>query len=910
MLIRYPLFTAILSLSGVLHAMQAPAQTVCGDRQGSGSGLVMDQSGALIIGASVTVKGVDEPLKTGRDGHFVTSCLPYGRYIVTIQSPGFAPARRPLVIGLGSQPISVQLRLMTVTTEITATADGTGVASQDIAGSRTLDKSDMAQLADDPDEFSRQLQVLAAAAGGAPGQAIVTVDGFQNSGQIPPKSAISFIRVNPDLFSAEYARPPYRGGRIEIYTKPGQATLHGALFTTQSAGFLNAKDPFSPDRAAIGKQRYGFELSGPMVKNRSDFALALEHRQIDQFAVVDAIALDSNGNQITVNQNIAAPQSLWEGSARFGFLPTAKNNLSVTLTANVNSLANQGVGGSVLAEAGYNSQQSQYTLQVANLQTLTPTLLHETRFGYTWNYRADSPNSTAPSLQIAGAFTGGGDTTGEQQTHERDLEFDDDLLYSRGKHNLKAGIELLDTSLNDTATSGFNGTYIFGGGNAPALDGSGTTIAITGLEQYRRALLGLPGGTPTQFNVTIGMPVVSLNQLQTVLYAQDQWKFRPRLQFALGMRWAMQDQPVTVGNVAPRLGVSWAPDHKQKTVFHARTGLFFGTVDPQTALTAHQLNGTIQSILQISDPVYGSPLTTGTSSVSTERAPLPGLTQTPSLQSHLGVEHDFPGHWHVQGNLYLVHAWNVLRSRNINSPLNNSPSGPRPIAPDLNLFQFQQSGRLGGNVIFAGVEQHSLKRLQIFAGYIRIDLRGDADSATSFPQSSTSDSGEIARPSWDATHQVIAFTNWVLPRAVNLSFQFNAASGMPYNVTTGFDNNGDGVFNDRPVFASAQTGGSDIPIYNTRFGMLSPEGLGPTIGRNAGTLPWNIHLDANLSRSFRLPHPTDKSGNSLSVNLRSTNLLNHNNVLAVGGILGSPLFGQPYQSDPGRRIEAGLRYSF
>jgi len=252
----------------------------------------------------------------------------------------------------------------------------------------------------------------------------------------------------------------------------------------------------------------------------------------------------------------------------------------------------------------------------------------------------------------------------------------------------------------------------------------------------------------------------------------------------------------------------------------------------------------------------------------------------------------------------------VLRSRNINAPLNNSPAGPRPIAPNLNLFQFQQSGRLGGNVVFAGVDQHSLKHLQIFAGYIRMDLRGNADSATSFAESGTSDRGEIARPSWQATHQVLVFSNYALPRGVNLSFQFNAASGQPYNVTTGFDNNGDGVFNDRPVFASVPTGTAAVPVYNTRFGLLSPEGSGSSIGRNAGTLPWNVHLDSNLSRSFTLPHVAGKEGRSLAVNLRSTNLLNHNDVLAVGGVLGSPLFGQAYQSDPGRRIEAGLRYSF
>jgi len=368
----------------------------------------------------------------------------------------------------------------------------------------------------------------------------------------------------------------------------------------------------------------------------------------------------------------------------------------------------------------------------------------------------------------------------------------------------------------------------------------------------------------------------------------------------------MQNNPVTVGNLAPRVGVSWAPDRKQKTIFHARTGLFFGTVDARTALTARQLDGTNQRQTLIESPTYGSPLNSGSLTITTLRAPLPGLTQTPSLQSHLGVEHDFPRHWHAQANLYLVHAWDVLRSRNINAPLNGLPGGTRPLAANLNLYQFQQTGRLGGNVLFVGVDQHSLKRLQIFAGYVRMDLRGNADSESAFPQSSTSDRGETARPSWAATHQAIAFSNYVLPRKVNLSFQFNAASGAPYNVVTGFDNNGDGVFNDRPILSQSSNTGA----YSTPFGFLSPTGTGTPIGRNAGTLPWNVHLDSNLSRTFALSHKTGKEGQSLSINLRSTNLLNHTNVLAVGAVLGSPLFGKAYQADPGRRVEAGLRWSF
>ncbi len=383
------------------------------------------------------------------------------------------------------------------------------------------------------------------------------------------------------------------------------------------------------------------------------------------------------------------------------------------------------------------------------------------------------------------------------------------------------GVELLNANVNDRLPTNFNGTYIFGGGAAPALNASnipaGGTVIINGLEQYRRALAGLPGGTPTQFAVTTGTAPVSLNQLRVEPYAQDIWKVNKRLELSLGLRYSIQSSPNTFGNVAPRFGVAWSPDRHQRWVLHARTGLFYTPIDTSTTLEAYRLNGIRQTQLQISNPVYGSPLTTGTGTIATVRAPLPSLSQIPSIQTHFGVEHDFPGHWHAQVNLYLARAWDDLRSRNINAPLNGNPTGPRPLPGSGNIYQFQQSGGLGGNVIFAGVDQHSLKHLQIFAGYIHMNLKTNADTATLFPQSTYSNAGEYARPTWLATHHFIAFTNYVFPLGIVLSNQFDAASGNPYNVTTGFDNNGDGVFNDRPFFASAGSAGS----IATRFGTLS-----------------------------------------------------------------------------------------
>lgn len=899
---RTTLATAMFLATVASHAV---AQQ-CGGTNSRALVEVLDPTGAAVPNATVKVEGEVAGRSDGH-GNYTSGCVAAGAHQVTVEAMGFDAVTARVVAG--GQALTIRVKPLTVETTVDAVQDEP-VSTESVGGTKTLEAKDIKQLADDPDEFARQLQVLAAAAGGAPGQAIIAVDGFQNSGRIPPKSAIAFIRVNPDLFSAEYERPPYQGGRVEIYTKPGQSRLHGALFTTQSAQFLNAKDPFAPSRAAIGKQRYGFELGGPIQRNRSDFFVALEHRQIDQFAVVNAVTLDATLNPVQTTANVPTPQSLWQGSLRLASFLTAKNNFTGTYTVTHDGLTNVGAGGAVLEEAGYDSQQREHAIRLTNLQTVSATTLHETRVGLTFRLRDDTPRSTAAQVQVAGAFTGGGATTQALSSHEFDLEVDDDVLLQVRKHNLKLGVELLNANVNDRLPTNFNGLYIFGGGTAPALNANGSlaggTTTINGLEQYRRALAGLAGGKATQYAVTTGTAPVGLNQLRIVPYAQDIWKVRKRLELSLGLRYSVQSSPDTFGNVAPRFGLAWSPDRRQRWVLHARTGLFYTPIDAATTLETYRLNGTRQTQVQIYTPVLGAPLTTGSSSVTTLRTALPNLSQIPSVQTHFGVEHDFPGHWHAQVNVYLARAWNDLRSRNINAPLNGNPAGPRPFAANTNLYQFQQTGGLGGNVIFAGVDQHSLKHLQVFAGYIHMNLKTNADTPTLFPQSTYSNAGEYARPTWLATHHFIAFTNYVFPLGIVLSNQFDAASGNPYNVTTGFDSNGDGIFNDRPHFAL----GTDTGAISTRFGTLASIGSGSSIGRNAGTLPWNMHLDGNLSRTFNLPHAAEHEAQTLALNLRSTNLLNHTNGTAVGGVLGSPLFGRTYAADPGRRIEVGLRYSF
>jgi len=634
-------------------------------------------------------------------------------------------------------------------------------------------------------------------------------------------------------------------------------------------------------------------------------------RNIDEFATINAITLDSSGNQQSSVANVPTPQRLWIGNANVSWQINTKNLLTTSYTANVNSLDNLGTGGTSLRENGYNSTQAEHTIRATNITTVSPRMVHEARASISWRTRNDAPNSTTPQIQVAGAFTSGGAASQALHTRETVTEVDDDVLYSRGKHMLKAGVQILNIAENQQLPQNFNGTFVFGGGLAPALDANGNPIpgsstAISGLEQYRRAQLGIAGGTPTVYTITSGSPAVDFNIFRTAFFVQDQWKLRPRLQLALGLRYALQSAPGSFANFTPRVGISWSPDKKQTWVIRARAGLFAGKTDSTVVSEAERLNGLRQTSSTVYSPAsFSNPLENATP-ITTVKTFAPSVSQSPSLQTHFGVEHELAHHWHAQANFYVARAWNDMRTRNINTPLNGSPTGPRPFAPNTNILQFQQTGRLSGDVLFVGLDQHSYRRFQIFVGYLRLNLRSNADDATTAPQSAYSDTGEYARPTWEQTHRIFALGTLQLPRKIALTGNLDSASGAPFNILTGIDNNGDGNFNDRPNYATPGSTGA----VSTKYGELTTVGGNGILPRNAGTMPWTIHLDMNLSRSFVLnPHAADNP-QTLAVNLRSANILNHTNVTSVGNTLGSPLFARPYAADASRRIELGLRYSF
>jgi hypothetical protein len=285
---------------------------------------------------------------------------------------------------------------------------------------------------------------------------------------------------------------------------------------------------------------------------------------------------------------------------------------------------------------------------------------------------------------------------------------------------------------------------------------------------------------------------------------------------------------------------------------------------------------------------------------------------------NLGFTKTFPKGFTFSADYYIGEMWHYNRTENINSPANGSPTGPRPNGANLNILQMQGSGRGYANVEFFGLGNQALKRVQFFAGAVRADVVDDTDDSPFFtPQTTGANAGEYARRDGQGLWNVFGNATLNLPGKMVWSANYNGQGLGAYNITTGFDNNGDGDFNDRPQYAPAGTPLCSVnpnvsPCgYATRWGELVTSGGIGSLPRNKGDMPWTFYLDSNLQRAFKVTrNPKAEHQQTLTVNLRSSNVLNHMNVTSVGGVLGSPLFGVPYAADNGRRVEVGLRYAF
>ncbi len=866
----------VLSLL-VLLAATAFAQATLGTLKG----LISDETGAVIPNTKVTVTSgrFVRTVQSAADGSYTVPGLPSGTYTITAIAPGLGQFQNQAVNinAGGTATLNIQLRVQMETQQVTVQETSSNQVSTDPSsnvGALVLKGSDLEALPDDPDDLADDLQALAGPSAG-PNGAQMFIDGF-TGGRLPPKESIREIRINQNPFSAEYDRLGY--GRIEVFTKPGSDKFHGQANFNFSDGVFDARNPYAQNKAPFLYKNYGANLSGPLTK-KSSFFVDFEKRDLDENAVVNAQTVDPATFAITpIQQAILTPIRRTTFSPRADYQLSPNITLMGRYTYTQSSLTNGGVGLFTLPETGYNSSNTQQSLQLTETQIIGTKAVNETRFQYLRDRVSQTALDPAKTqINVLEAFIGGGSTIGRGGfNNDNRYELQNYTSITHGPHTIRFGGRLRAVQLDTASYSNFNGQFIFTGGPGPELDANnqptGKTIPISSIEAYRRTLLfSSPqfnysaaqiralGGEPSQFSIAGGTAEAGVNQFDVGVFVQDDWRVKPNFTLSLGLRYETQTNIHDWTDVAPRIGFAWAPGAKGnrpgKTVIRGGSGVFYDRFAESNTLAAERfsVNGPLQTsyLLQgaavdfANVPVVGSL----TGKPQTLREVYAGLRAPYIIQSAIGVERQLPFNSTIAVTFTNSHGIHEFNLRDVNAPLPGQTVRPNPSIG--NKYLYESNGIFNQNQLMLNWNTRFSRSLMVSAGYVLNHASSTSDGVGSLPANQYDLSAEYGRSSMDIRHRIFLVGSLVTKWNLRLSPFITAHSGQPFNIYVGRDLNGDFIINDRPAIAPASEA-SKANIVSTPFGTFNTAPIpGQTvISRNYGNGPGFFSVNLRLSRTW------------------------------------------------------------
>jgi hypothetical protein len=868
--------TAVIVLIALLIAPLAPAQ---GRTDATLRITVVDPSGAVIVGARASLipsAGVSAPsvasLDTGARGDATFTAIEPGRYTIHIESPGFEPADvRDYRVRAGDNRREIKLAIAKFAETVQVGRDPRERASdpRGDAFATVLNQAQIDELPDDPDEMEQALREM-----GGPGS-VLRVNGFRG-GRLPPKGQIQQIRFRRNMFAADAHEPGFVS--IDITTKPGIDTWRGSTTMGFRNATLNARNAFAPEKGDEQHERYGFSLSGPLWKQHTSLSLSADG--VDAFDTKTIVAQMPSGYYA---DSIRKPNDAINVTARLEHMLTKSQMLRAELQRNRTKADNLGVGDYDLLERGYSQAGTENLLRISNTGAIGKTLYNEFRVQWRADDTTFAPASVAPAVLVLNAFNAGGaQLSGTRASNT--VSITNDLDIATGRHAIRAGAQLDAGRYRTTELRNATGTFTFA------------------------SLAAYDAGQPTTYSRNAGDPFVEIGQVQLGLYVQDDFRARQDLTISAGLREEYQNQ---IGglHVAPRGGIAWSPFKNGKTTIRGGGGIFYDWLDAQSYEQGVQLDGTHQQIDTIVQPGYPNALLGGQAVAwPAGRVQFAATLQQPRLAETIAaVEQTFPGDVRVNTMFIRRRGSNLLRGVNINAPLANGVR-PDPAAGTVTEIQSIAGSlfdAISVNLNYARMQQ----RLFIAANYIFGRSLDDTDGLFSLPADNYNLAAERGPALGFARHRFMSMANLPLPNRFRLGTSLRVTSGTPYNITTGRDDNGDTVSNDRPAGVTRNTaiGTTQIDLglrlsWGIAFGGAAPPPAAPQVRVVRGD-----SADPLSSMSGG-----DNGGKRYAIELyaQAYNALNHLNALNFSGVVGSPFFGTATSATAPRRIELGARLNF
>jgi hypothetical protein len=852
----------LLASAGILETRPSSAQVSTGGVRVIG-GVVLDPSGAAIPRAKVILIRADRTLvdqsSTDNTGGFRFNHVAVGEYTVDIQAPGFRETKVRAVVGAKQVPslrivMPIEVENQTVNVE----AGGAPLVSTDIGGNQnanTIDRNALDRVpVFDQDYMTTMSRFLDDSATGTNGISLV-VNGIEANGPGVTASAVQEVKINQNPYSARFARPGR--ARLEIITKGGTPSFHGSLNFMFRDSVFDASNAFATSKPPEQRRYFEGSLTGPLGHSKhTTFLLSLDEDQQDQQAFVVAEVQPN----VQLNENVANPTRHFFGSGRVFHDLANGDQFWTGYSYERRTVENQGVGGTILPRAATDTKFQEHEVNIGYRHSFSPHWVNQLQF-LLGHY--DSPISSvtkAPQIVVSGAFTAGGAQADSRRT-EYHFDGTDFSTYANGKHQLTFGVDIPDISRRglDDFTNQL-GTYTY-----PSLD------AYT-------------AGHATTFLLQRGNGHVVFLERVLGVFIEDNIRLKPNFSVYLGMRCYFQNYfHDDANNFAPRFGFAYAPTKRGRTVIRGGAGVFYDRTGPSPIGDLLHFNGVNLLRFIVNNPVIQNPgnPTPPPINVPTSVVVLDPKAGIPySVQYSVGVERQVTEKSTASAAFVGSRSIDAFRSIDANAPPPpNYLSPPNPTLGQVRQIQsegYQKNAAL--ELTFRG------KPSKWFSGQAQYTFGktyNNTSGITYFPGNSYNPAGDWARSDNDRRHKF----DLLASSQPTLYFTAGAAlavySGKPVNITTGADNNRDGIINDRPA------------------GVL----------RNTMPGPGMIELDLNLAHDFVLSK-SRKEARTLTVALNSFNVLNHVNDMTYLGIITSPFFGHAVAALPPRRMQLDVQFKF
>ena len=825
---------------------------------------VIDQTGLGIPTATVTLTPTGaQPVSVQSDERGLASltALAAGAVKVHVEFPGFDPYVGTLTLRPGANTQTVTLRLGGLEEEVVVTAASTTEDPRGNALVTTLEQEQIDELPEDPDELQEVLTQMAGGSG-----AVFQVNGFRG-GRLPAKDEIRMIRFRTNSFSADN----HDAGRtqVEIITRPVAGNWSGNANVSLRGDTLNARNALAQVETPEQNRRAGFSLRGPLTSKTS---VRFSTDGSNGFNSSTIVAVDAYGNRL--GDQARQPFEQRNLMAGIEHALTANQTLRLEYRHGESASRNQGVGDFNLAERASerSSSDDQFRAQVQGL--VGKTTLHELRVQFNARGNEASSVSNAPAIIVMDAFSAGGAGVASRGS-SRTFEVADNLDFTMWRnHQMRVGL-LLE-----------GGLYR----NFDARNAAGT-FTFASLEAFA-------ANQPLQFTQRIGAVDTSFSQYQFGIYWQDDFRVNRMLTVSLGVRNEMQSHVDDRLNLMPRLGFTLTPWGSQTSI-RGGYGIFNDWYDSSLYDQTLRVDGVAQRDLLILNPGYPDPF------LGADPIVLPSgrIQADPNLklpyvhQASIGLERQLAPNVTMQASYQMLRGRNQLRARNVNAPVD----GVRPEPGVGTVTQFESTGQSSSDrlVVQTNVRLPQ-RRVFMNVNYTLGQVKNHADSATSLPADSLNPDSEWGPSAQDVRHQLTASTNVPLLFGVRSTWQFQARSGSAYSLTTGRDNNLDGIVNDRPEGVGRNT-----------LRAAATWDLGLRLGRTFGFGGVPAQPNAAQPRAQgRGGAASDGSRYNVELFANASNLLNHVNHLGYSGNMLSPFFGAPTRAGQPRRVEIGMQFRF